>query len=357
MKIFKNFFRKKKILITGHTGFKGSWLTLWLSILGAKVIGFSNKIPTRPAHFELLKLKKIINYTSNLENKKYLQKIIKKHQPDFIFHLAAQSLVKKSYTHTLHTWHSNLIGTINLLEILREYKKKINVILITSDKVYKNIETKKGYKENDNIGGLDPYGASKSATEFAIKSYIKSFFNRKRKNVSIAIARAGNVIGGGDWSQDRIIPDCIKAWTNNKKVKIRNPNSTRPWQHVLEVLNGYLTLAIKLKKDKKIHGEAFNFGPDSKNNFKVIEILKISKQLWKNVKWKIIKNKKVFYENRLLNLNNNKSKKVLKWKPILSFFDTIKLTIDWYINYFNKKNVYELSLKQINYFEFLKNKK
>ena len=353
MRNYRLYFKDKKILITGHTGFKGSWMTLWLNSLGAKILGVSKNIPTSPSHYKLLNFKKNVKFIKrDIKNPKSLNKIIKNYKPDYIFHLAAQSIVKKSYLRTFETWETNLLGTVNLLESLKNYKKKITVVIITSDKAYKNIETSKGYKEDDLLGGIDPYGASKSAAELAIQSYVKSFFNKK-KNISIAVARAGNVIGGGDWSENRLVPDCIKSWLKKKVVTIRSPNSTRPWQHVLEVINGYLILAIKLKLNKKLHGESFNFGPEMKKNFKVIEVLKSSKMYWNTVNWKI-KNKRSFYENKLLNLNSNKAKKYLNWKPVLSFADTIKLTIEWYRGYAeNKKDIYKLSLNQINYFQKL----
>ena len=278
-KKLKYFFNKKKVLITGNTGFKGTWLSLWMHNLGANVVGISKDLPTKPSHYDSIGLNQKINTRKiDISNNLKFRNEIKKIKPDFIFHLAAQAIVKKSYTNSKDTWNSNLIGTINILEALRKIKKETIVVLITSDKVYKNIETKKGYKENDTLGGIDPYGASKSATEIAIKSYVKSFFSEKKNKAFISIARAGNVIGGGDWSENRLIPDCIRSWSKNKGVVIRNPQSTRPWQHVLEVLYGYMTLAVKLKENKKkLHGEAFNFGP-SNQNYKVINVLKIIKR-------------------------------------------------------------------------------
>ena len=234
-KIFKN----KKILITGHTGFKGTWLTFWLKNVGANICGVSKDIPTNPSFFKTLKLKnKIINHRIDIRNLPALKKIVKNFKPDFVFHLAAQSLVKKSYYDPTNTFTTNTIGTCNLLESLRYLKNKCNAVIITSDKSYKNIEILRGYKESDQLGGYDPYSASKGCAEFIIQSYIKSFF-KKKKNIRIGITRAGNVIGGGDWSDDRIVPDCFKSWSLNKKVLIRNPNTTRPWQHVLEVISGY----------------------------------------------------------------------------------------------------------------------
>ena len=344
------YFKNKKIIVTGHTGFKGSWLTLWLYSLGGEVLGLSKDVPTQPSNYKTLNLeKKIKSKKINLTNFKKFKNQITKFKPDYIFHLAAQSIVKKSYTNTKETWDSNLISTINLLESLKSVKKKTNVIIITSDKVYKNIETKKGYQENDRLGGLDPYGASKSATEIAIQSYISSFFSNKNGNIRICTARAGNVIGGGDWSPDRLIPDCMRSWLKNKIVKIRNPNSTRPWQHVLEVIFGYLTLAINLKSFNKLHGESFNFGPKD-HNYKVSEVLNEIKKIWPSIRWKYDKNIK-FKENQLLNLNSKKAYRTLKWKQTLTFKEQIRMVVNWY-KFFNKdkKRIYYKSLEQINYY-------
>ena len=353
---YKKFFKNKRIIVTGHTGFKGSWLALWLHSLGAKVMGISNGIPTKPSHYELIKLnKQVISKNINVYDLNRLKKTITKFKPDYLFHLAAQSIVKKSYLNPIETWKTNLFGTINILESLKNQKKETIVIIITSDKAYKNIETKRGYKEDDSIGGEDPYGASKSAAEIAIQSYVKCFFSSKKNKIFVSVARAGNVIGGGDWSSNRLIPDCMKSWLKKKKVVIRNPNSTRPWQHVLEVIYGYMTLAANLKKNKKLHGEAFNFGPDKNRGFRVIDIVKEMKKEWPIINWKINK-EKVFTENVLLHLNSTKAKKKLKWKSVLNFKQIINLTIDWYKFYSkNKKKVMKKSMDQIyRYQEILK---
>ena len=210
------FFKNKKVIITGHTGFKGSWLALWLNLLGAKVLGISLNIPTSPCHFKLLNLNKIKSKKIDIKNFKLISKEINRFKPDYVFHLAAQAIVKKSYLKPLETFNTNTIGTLNILESLKKVNKETISIIITSDKSYKNIETKKGYVESDILGGDDPYGASKSAADIIINSYIKSFFNFKKNKNFIAIARAGNVIGGGDWSEDRLIPDCMKAWLKKK---------------------------------------------------------------------------------------------------------------------------------------------
>ena len=353
-------FKNKKVLITGHTGFKGSWLSLWLRALGAKVIGVSIDLPSNPSHFKAIGLKnKIKDIRMDIRNLKLLKKVLKKHQPDYVFHLAAQSLVKKSFLKPIYTWQTNTIGTLNLLESLKEIKKNCVAVIITSDKSYKNLEIKRGYHEKDVLGGKDPYSASKAGAELVIQSYISSFFPIKKTKVLIGIARAGNVIGGGDWSENRLIPDCVKSWSKNKKVLLRNPKSTRPWQHVLEAISGYLLLALNLKKNRKIHGEAFNFGPNNFKNYDVIFLVKLMKRHWKKVSWKLLnKKKQSFYESNLLKLNSTKSRIYLKWQSILNFKETISMVANWYKEYYSHhKTMHEISLKQIKeYDKFLKNR-
>ena len=351
LKILKKF-KNKNVIVTGHTGFKGSWLSLWLHLSGANVMGLSNKILTKPSHFTSLKLgKKIISKKVNICDVKKTKKIFLDFKPDFVFHLAAQALVKESYLNPIETFKSNIFGTLSVLESLRVLKNKCSAVLITSDKSYKNLEIKRGYKENDLLGGIDPYSSSKASAELLIQTYINSFLDSK-KNISLAVARAGNVIGGGDWSSDRLIPDCVKSWSKNKKVSLRNPNSTRPWQHVLEALSGYLILAIHLSKSKKLDGEAFNFGPSNLNNYSVLDVVKKMKNYWKNVSWKIEKKNNFHYESNLLKLNSNKAKKKLNWKSILTIRETINLVTTWYKIFYDKKfNIYNLSVKQIKFYE------
>ena len=355
-----NNFKNKKVLITGHTGFKGSWLSAWLILLGAKVIGLSINIPSTPSHFKASGLKnKLIHQKADIRNLQNLKKIFRKHKPDYVFHLAAQALVTKSFSNPIYTWETNTIGTLNVLESLREINKECVAVLITSDKSYKNLEIKRGYKENDLLGGKDPYSASKASAEFAIQSYISSYFLPNKTKIKIGIARAGNVIGGGDWSANRLIPDCVKSWSKNKKVMLRNPKSTRPWQHVLEAIYGYLILAINLKKNKKLHGEVFNFGPNNNKNYSVIDLVKQMKRYWKKVSWKIIKKKKnIFFESNLLKLNSNKAKNKLKWTCILSFKETINMVAEWYKNYYlNSKKTQNISFNQIKEYERLLKKR
>ena len=349
----KNIFKNKRVLITGNTGFKGSWLTLWMNYLGAKVLGISLDYSSNPSNFEVLKLKSKISHKKiDIRKFKELNKEIKKYKPDFIFHLAAEAIVQRAYKDPKNVWETNTLGTVNILESLKNLNKKVIVVIITSDKVYKNLEIRRGYKETDILGGYDPYSASKASADLAAQSYFQTFF-KFNKNISICIARAGNVIGGGDWSEGRIIPDCIKSWSQGKKAIIRNPNSTRPWQHVLDVLNGYIILAAKLKSNKKLNGEVFNFGPKIEKNSEVINLVKVMQKRWGNVKWKIL-NKKKFPESKLLHLNSKKAKKNLNWNCKLNLKNSIFYTTDWYKEYYcNKKNIFNYSIMQIKKFENL----
>jgi CDP-glucose 4,6-dehydratase len=336
---FKNSFKKKKILVTGHTGFKGSWLVAWLKILGAEVYGISKDIPSSPSHFKILNnLLKKRDLRFDLNQYETLKRKILIIKPDFIFHLAAQSLVKKSYKDPVLTWKSNLNSTINLLESLRSVKKKTSVIIVTSDKCYLNVEKKSSYKETDILGGEDPYSASKASCEILVNSYTKSFFNKKKSLIKICTVRAGNVIGGGDWSEDRLIPDCVKNWSKKEITKVRNPNSTRPWQHVLEAISGYLVLASKLSKSHTLHGQSFNFGPASKKSNSVKKVLELFKNYFLYSEYKFKENKR-FKEAQLLSLNSSKARKLLNWKANLTFIETISYVGNWYKNYYNGSKI------------------
>jgi CDP-glucose 4,6-dehydratase len=352
-------FKNKKVLITGHTGFKGSWLTLWMNDLGAKVFGISNDFPSKPCHFELLKIRENIScIKEDIRDKEKIKEQILKIKPDFIFHLAAQPLVKKSYEDPILTYETNFIGTLNILETLKELSNRCIVVLITSDKSYKNVEWTWGYRENDQFGGIDPYSASKGATEIMINSYCKSFFEKNR-NISIGVGRAGNVIGGGDWALDRIVPDCYKAWSSDKEVLIRKGNATRPWQHVIEPLGGYIALACALNKNRGLHGEAFNFGPNSNQNHTVNDLISELSSYWPGSKIKdITSQEQDIYESGLLKLNCDKAFNYLGWQPILNIDETVRMTSDWYTNYFhNKTNVYNFSLLQLNQYKKLAQEK
>jgi CDP-glucose 4,6-dehydratase len=356
--MFNNCFKNKKILITGHTGFKGSWLTMWLKILGADLVGISKDIPTKVSLFEELQLvNKIKHHYININNLELLKEIFIIEQPDFVFHLAAQPIVSISYKDPIETFQTNVIGTLNVLESLKCIKNKCQVILITSDKCYRNIEWVWGYKENDELGGYDPYSASKAAAELVIRSYVHSFFKSNFSNIQITSVRAGNVIGGGDWAENRIVPDCMRAWSNNQLVSIRNPNSTRPWQHVLEPLSGYLRLAqLMYDNSKNLHGESFNFGPNSDQNHSVIDIInELSLYFSKKNKDQYYKlqEQNDFHEAGLLKLNCDKALTYLEWKPVLDFKATAKFTSLWYDEFYNKthNNIFDFTINQIQDFQ------
>ena len=353
MKKYRSFFKKKTIIVTGHTGFKGSWLCAILLIFGAKIIGISSYDLGKNSIYRIIKLKSKLykDYKVDINNFKKIKSIILKHQPDIIFHLAAQSLVSKSVDNPLETLNTNIIGTANVLESLRYIKKKCIGIIITSDKCYFNKETNKGYKEEDILGGIDPYSASKTSAEIIYKSYFKTYFATK-KNILLASARAGNVIGGGDFSENRIIPDVIRSLINNKKLNIRNPKSTRPWQHVLEPLRGYITLSINLYYQHIKSGDSFNFGPGKKENYNVIEVVNIIKKLAPNLKIKMNKSRLSFKESGLLKLNCSKANKTIGWYPYLNTKQSIYLTMQWYLDFINKKGIEDLTFKQISdYYE------
>ena len=334
-----NILKNKKVLVTGHTGFKGSWLSLWLTDLGAKVYGISIDVPSNPSHFNVSKVFDFVDDRRlDIRNAEEVSKTMQEIQPDFVFHLAAQALVRPSYESPLETLHTNALGTASVLDALRFLTKPVVAVMITSDKAYDNVEWVWGYKETDALGGPDPYSASKGAAELVIRSHVKSFFPNNGK-VRIASARAGNVIGGGDWSQDRIIPDCVKAWSKGKIVELRKPHATRPWQHVLEPLSGYLRLAIELKNQPSVHGEAFNFGPPAKQNQSVVELVEAMALYWNKVKWKDVSSSENGpYESGLLKLNCDKALADLSWLPTLKFDETVQLTVDWYKAFYSKEN-------------------
>jgi len=355
--MFSNIFNDKKILVTGHTGFKGSWLTTWLLKLGANVTGISRDIPTSPSMFEVLGLIGHISHIkADIRNLDEMRKIMLEEKPDFVFHLAAQAIVSTSYLDPVDTLSSNIIGTMNILEALRGLNHSCTAILITSDKCYDNVEWLWGYRETDALGGKDIYSGSKAAAELVIKSYVQSFFNDKHP-VKIAIGRAGNVIGGGDWAKDRIVVDCMLAWSEGRKVEIRSPDATRPWQHVLEPLSGYLTLAKELTINPNLHGDAFNFGPKANQNHTVVNLLQDLGRNWgfknSDEAFEITSNIP-FHEAGLLKLNCDKALFYLKWQSTLVYQETINFVGDWYTEYYrDNKDMYSLTLDQIAIYENL----
>jgi len=343
-------YKNKKVLVTGSTGFKGSWLCLWLNSIGAKVIGIGLKPEKNSIIFNALKLKKLINQNFiDIRNFERLNSVIKKEKPEIIFHLAAQSIVSDSIYNPYETFETNIRGSLNLLE---SYKKNNieNLIYITSDKCYQNNEWEWSYRENDIIFGDDPYSASKSCAEIIFHSYYKNFF-KKNKYLKMASARAGNVIGGGDFKKNRIVPDIIKNLQKNKNIKIRNPRATRPWQNVLEPLNGYLLLGSKIMEnnlDNNIY-PSWNFGPNPENCKTVKNVSELMVNIWNNKKSKIIiERKQKFKEAGLLMLNNEKAKTELGWFPKLDLDNSLVWTSSWYKKYYESEDMNEFSMRQIN---------
>lgn len=349
-------FKDKRILITGNTGFKGTWLTMWLLSVGAKITGYALDPQTSKDVYTLCKIKERINeYIADIRNYEMLKRVNETEKPEFIFHLAAQPLVIESYHNPLYTIETNTQGTANILEVFRKSRTARVLIVVTTDKVYQNKEWLWGYRENDRLGGEDPYSASKAASEILFNAYRNLILINKNKK-ALATVRAGNVIGGGDWSNYRIIPDCIKAIESNKKIELRNPYSIRPWQHVLEPLRGYLMLAKQLYFKKPIYEGAWNFGPLAENNITVEELVKKLISEYGSGNYSNIKIKKEYRETGLLELNINKARKLLKWNPILNIDETIKFTSEWYKNY-KEEDVYELTRRQImKYIELWKSK-
>ena len=349
-----HFFLNKKVLITGSSGFKGSWLSIWLNLLGAKLYGISLDPPTKPSLFNEAKLNKLVkNVIFDISDSKKVFSFINELKPDYIFHLAAQPLVRNSYLEPIETWKTNVLGTVNILDSLRFLNKKCICIIITSDKCYENQEWEWGYRESDKLGGGDPYSASKASAELAFSSYFRSYFSDfSSSKIRIASARAGNVIGGGDWAESRIVPDCIRAWSKEIPVKIKSPNSTRPFQHVLEPLSGYLSLAKSLTSNENLSGQSFNFGPPSNSNHKVIDIVNELSQRWKKSEVEINKDENSYKETKLLKLNCDKALSLISWEPRLNFKRTIQLTGEWYFEFYkeSKFNALKKCEEQIKLF-------
>lgn len=348
--MFNNIYKKKKVLITGNTGFKGSWLSLWLNELGAEVYGISKDIPTKPSHFELTDLQKNIQHIfCDVRDYNNLHKHISSIKPDFVFHLAAQPLVRDSYRDPRTTIETNTIGTMNILDALKNVNHKCAAVMITSDKCYDNVEWIWGYRENDALGGEDPYSASKGAAELVVKTYAKSYFSLPDSNVHVVSVRAGNVIGGGDWAKDRIVPDAVRAWSEDKPLVIRNPKATRPWQHVLEPLSGYLLAGEKLYEQNNLNAEPFNFGPAADQNYSVEELLAEMKEYWASALWECENPDAVMKESGLLKLNCDKALHLLGWKPTLDFQETVELLTNWYKTFYTDKqaNINALTIQDI----------
>lgn len=350
MQMFNNIYSDKTVLVTGHTGFKGSWLCIWLHELGAKVIGYSLNPYTDKDNFVLSKIgDKIMDIRGDIRDKKRLEEVFEKYNPEFVFHLAAQPLVRLSYENPVDTYETNVMGTINILEAIRKISATKVGIMITTDKCYENKEQLWGYRESDSLGGYDPYSSSKGAAEIAINSWRLSYMNPKdyeKHGKSIASVRAGNVIGGGDWAKDRIIPDCIRALEADKPIEIRSPRSVRPWEHVLEPLSGYLLLGEKMYYNPKDYAQAWNFGPEASSIISVWDIAKLVVEHYGKGKLKDISNPNDLHEAKLLSLDISKARLKLGWQPTLSINETISLTTKWYKEY-NESDIYKLCKQQI----------
>lgn len=356
--LFDNFFRGKRVLVTGHTGFKGSWLSIWLHELGAEVVGVSQEPFTNRDNFVLSGIgnKIMADLRANICNGQKMKEIFQKYQPEIVFHLAAQPLVRYSYEQPVETFEANVMGTIHVMEAIRSTNSVKVGVMITTDKCYDNKEQMRGYKEDDPFGGYDPYSSSKGACEIAIQSWRRSFFNPedygKKHHVSLASVRAGNVIGGGDWALDRIIPDCIKALEQDKVIDIRSPKAIRPWEHVLEPLSGYMLLAKKQWEHPTEFCEGWNFGPESES---VSTVWEVATELIKNYgkgELKDSSDPNAVHEAKLLMLDITKAKTKLGWKPRMNMQQCMELVADWYKRY-QAEDVYQLCVEEIGKFSNL----
>jgi|SRR5579884_414411 len=324
--MFGNRYRGRKVLVTGHTGFKGSWLCLWLTYLGAEVTGVSLPETESPNHWELLGLG-INDRRVDIRDRKAVEAVIEQAAPEVLFHLAAQSLVRRSYRDPLDTWSTNVIGTANVLQACRKVPVAA-VIVVTTDKVYANHEWPWPYRENDRLGGYDPYSASKAACEIVVDSFRKSFF--ENAGTLVASARAGNVIGGGDWGEDRLIPDAIRAISSKQPLVVRSPSAVRPWQHVLECTAGYLLLGQKLLEGDRQFASAWNFGPDAARTRTVQQVIEAMKESWPELKWYPIEADKELHETSCLYLDASKARVLMNWNCIWSIEQTLSVAIQWY---------------------------
>jgi len=349
--IKKEFWNKKKVFITGHTGFKGAWLSLWLSSLGAKLTGYALNPPTTPSLHALCKIDKIVtSIHGDVRDYSHLLTVLQKTKPEIVIHMAAQALVLHSYEQPVETYSTNVMGTVNLLEAIRNTKSVRAVLNVTTDKCYENKEWIWGYRENESLGGYDPYSSSKACSEMVTASYRNSYFNpkdHKKHGVLIATARAGNVIGGGDWAENRIIPDCVRAILSNRKITVRNPNSIRPWQHVLEPLAGYLNLTQKLYEGDLTFAGAWNFGPEDTDAKRIEWIVKTICRSWgKGAAYSVIKSKQL-HEAQHLKLDCSKAKKHLDWKPLWTLEKSLESVIEWTKKYQEGHDPKTLCMKQI----------
>jgi CDP-glucose 4,6-dehydratase len=354
-RLLKDVFRNMRVLVTGHTGFKGSWLSLWLKKLGAHVVGYSLDAPTNPSLFEICGLKnEIISINGDIRNRDGLMSAFKRYSPEIIFHLAAQALVIPSYSNPIETYDTNVMGTVNILDVCRQSHFVKAVVNVTSDKCYENHQWIWGYRENDTLGGCDPYSNSKACSELVTAAFLKSFFNPdtyRSHGVALASARAGNVIGGGDWAAYRLIPDCISALQNNRSLVVRHPDAVRPWQHVLEPLYGYLLLAAYLYQRGSSFSGQWNFGPEDESLQSVSRVVdKIGKKWGNNVSLVTDKHNGP-YEAQYLKLDCSKAKARINWFPQWNLDTAVEKAVGWYKAYSNGKNMLTTTLNQIEQYE------
>lgn len=347
MNYLRNEFKGKRIFVTGDTGFKGSWLSLWLYELGAQVVGYALPPKQENALFNLLGLEKIIHHVNaDIRDLGLLRRVCDEFQPEFLFHLAAQAIVRLSYQEPKDTFDTNVGGSVNILELVRHSNSLKSVIYVTSDKCYRNKGWLWGYRENDELGGRDPYSASKAAAEIVFSAYLDSFF-KAREDLGVASVRAGNVIGGGDWAVDRIIPDCIRSLKDNQSILLRNPKSIRPWQHVLEPLSGYLMLALRLYHQPKQFSGSWNFGPKSESIRTVSELVENVVDCWGKGEIQVKKENDALHEDKFLLLNCDKANQLLNWHPKWNFKETVTKTVDWYKGLVSGKTARESTIQQI----------
>lgn len=359
--MFGDYYRGKRVLVTGHTGFKGSWISEWLLSLGARVSGYSIDVPTRPSLFEAAGLeKRLEHFVGDVREGRAVREVMERVKPEVVIHMAAQPLVRLSYDQPVETFAANAIGTAQVLDACRRVSELELVVNITTDKVYENHERSSGYREDEPLGGHDPYSASKACAEIVFQSYFRSFYGKDSK-VALVSVRAGNVIGGGDWAADRLVPDCVRSWSRGEKVRVRYPQSVRPWQHVLEPLSAYLWVGAEaVRRRAELNGEAFNFGPSDEVNRTVGELLQEFVKHWSGNGWEVdpsaIQGKR---EAGLLMLSSEKARKLLGWSGSLSFEETIRMTADWYRSYYaGGQDVAALTRNQISeYVEISKSRK
>jgi CDP-glucose 4,6-dehydratase len=354
--MFGNCYRGKKVLVTGHTGFKGAWLCQWLLELGADVTGYALRANTSPSLFEILGLRRNMRHiVGDVRDASGLHRCVREHRPEFVFHLAAQALVKTSYAEPLLTYQTNVLGTANLLDAMRHSSAVRAVVVVTSDKCYENREQRRGYREDDPMGGYDPYSSSKGCAELVTAAYRRSFFDPSRygdtHRVAVASARAGNVIGGGDWADHRLVPDCVRALARQQVIAIRNPAAVRPWQHVLEPLSGYLWLGAKLREPGPGYGRAWNFGPLPGDALPVKRIVELVIGTWGSGKMAVDRGRHA-HEAGLLSLNINKARQLLGWRPVYGINRAVELTVDWYRRFYDegRRPMAGLTIGQINAF-------